>query len=224
MRRRAAWTAPRRTPAVGYHWPAMSESEDFPYTFGIEEEFFLTHPFRAALDVALKRGLATVRAAGNVIERRREVEGPQLGADAEHFGAGRVEKDDGRRIGHVELARPRPGGGRPAIGRRESGARAERETRDVEPVYEVRAHPCAGIPPCAIRRTPRNRAFRIPLRAVCRQPAAQIVWRACEERLVMQARACRFLDGAAQVIAPALASFAVAGDVVEHRREALWRV
>ena len=35
----------------------MTENDAFPYTFGIEEEFFLTHPRSRALAVQVPRSL-----------------------------------------------------------------------------------------------------------------------------------------------------------------------
>ena len=46
----------------------MTESESFPYTFGIEEEFFLTHPKLKLYRAFRDRGDPQVKAMQSVVD------------------------------------------------------------------------------------------------------------------------------------------------------------
>src|ERR1700759_5505628 len=92
----------------------------------------VAQPRRARLDEALERRLVAIRAACDVVERRREVKRAQIGVDAKALAPGVVEEDDGRRVHDVEraaeLARRRGA----AVRCRERRRRTECYAHDVE--------------------------------------------------------------------------------------------
>src|SRR5258708_36066701 len=61
---------------------------------------------RTRLDEALKVGLAAIRTAGHVVERRRKMERPQIAVGAKNLRAIAIEEHEAGRVDAVERARP----------------------------------------------------------------------------------------------------------------------
>src|SRR5437660_3748224 len=72
----------------------------------IDRLAFAPYPFRAALHEALEIRLVAIRAARDVVERRCEMERPQISVGAKDFVAAPIEEHQRRRICDPQLARP----------------------------------------------------------------------------------------------------------------------
>ena len=116
------------------------------------------------------------------------------------------------------------GAGLAAGGRRELGLRAEREPYHID-TLDLRQHLVAAesfpVQLVAGRAVGRFEDHRERLVSFL---APQVVRRPQEERFLVQTRARRLANGAAEVIGQRLAALEPRGDVIEHGLEALRRV